>query len=232
MDSKEKKDSIYNKILETNKPIMKNFQIFSPINRINPKKSNFIKNKIDFNLKSNKIRNFEFLKENSRYSLNNGNEKETFQSLYELNIDKNILEGIYNNKSILIRNMKLKDKHGDGLIPKFDFLSTFMNTNCHYKLRIELIDKIINIYLSNDPNVLMVYYLHIINALYNDIKLILNNNNTIFQMNKYFSPNNKIHTSQHFFSRNSRHININNNITNHSLNKTRYLPNIKEFDIN
>ena len=231
MDSKEKKDSIYNKILETNKPIMKNFQIFSPINRINPKKSNFIKNKIDFNLKSNKIRNFEFLKENSRYSLNNGNEKETFQSLYELNIDKNILEGIYNNKSILIRNMKLKDKHGDGLIPKFDFLSTFMNTNCHYKLRIELIDKIINIYLSNDPNVLMVYYLHIINALYNDIKLILNNNNTIFQMNKYFSPNNKIHTSQHFFSRNSRHININNNITNHSLNKTRYLPNIKEFDI-
>ena len=45
------------------------------------------------------------------------------QNLYGLKISQDILEGIYNNKNLLIRNMKQKDRHGDGLLPKFDFLA-------------------------------------------------------------------------------------------------------------
>ena len=175
------------------------YPLFSQINRFKSTKGNIFDNKMKINLRKLKNSKFDFsTNNNDRYSLNKFYDKETVQSLYELNINKSILEGIYNNKNILIRNMKLKDRHGDGLIPKFDFLSIFWKTNCHHKLRIELIDKILNIYLYNEPNVMMIYYLHLINAICNDIKIILNNNN---------------------------------NYSNYSLNKTRNLPNIKEFSI-
>ena len=36
-----------------------------------------------------------------------------------------LFEGIYNNKSLLLRGMKQIDRHGDGLIPKYDFINCF-----------------------------------------------------------------------------------------------------------
>ena len=45
------------------------------------------------------------------------------QNLRGLNIPQNILEGIYNSKYLLTRNMKRIDRHGDGLIPKYDFIN-------------------------------------------------------------------------------------------------------------
>ena len=45
------------------------------------------------------------------------------QDLYGLKIPQDILESIYNNKNLLIRDMKQIDRHGDGLIPKYDFIN-------------------------------------------------------------------------------------------------------------
>ena len=43
------------------------------------------------------------------------------QNLYGLNIPQDILEGIYNNKYFILRNMKRIERHGDGLNPKYDY---------------------------------------------------------------------------------------------------------------
>ena len=123
---------------------------------------------------------------NKEYFISNNLYKsDTIMSLLKLKIEQNILEAIYNHKNLLIRNMKQKDRHGDGLIPKFEFLSIFCNTNCHYRLRIELIEKIISIYLNNDSNIIMVNYLNLINVLCNDIKNIIQNKNIFLSFNKY-----------------------------------------------
>ena len=84
------------------------------------------------------------------------------QSLFGLKIPQDILEHIYNNKNLLIRAMKQIDKHGDGIIPKFEFINTFHKQNVHHALRIELIEKIVDIYLDNDPNLIMVKYENLI----------------------------------------------------------------------
>ena len=123
--------------------------------------------------------------ENKEYLIYDCYRNNTYHRLNELKIDQNILEGIYNNKNLLIRNMKQKDRHGDGLIPKFDFLSIFYNTNCHYKLRIELIEKIVNIYLDNEANVAMIKYINLINILCQDIKIIIGKKSFLFPINKY-----------------------------------------------
>ena len=107
------------------------------------------------------------------------------QNLKGLNIPQNILEGIYNNKYLLIRNMKRIDRHGDGLIPKYDFINCFRDTNCHHLLRIELIEKITDAYINNDPDVIMIHYNHLINALCNDIKYIIEKEYNNFPIEKY-----------------------------------------------
>ena len=107
------------------------------------------------------------------------------QNLKGLNIPQNILEGIYNSKYLLIRNMKRIDRHGDGLIPKYDFINCFRDTNCHHLLRIELIEKITDAYINNDPDVIMIHYNHLINALCNDIKYIIENEYSNFPIEKY-----------------------------------------------
>ena len=152
----------------------------------------------------------------------------SLNDLISLNIDKNILEGIYNNKNLLIRNMKQKDRHGDGLITKFDFLSIFHKTNCHYKLRIEIINKIVNIYFNNSLNVIMINYTNLINALCQDIKIIINKNYDLNHINKYSSPyQNKFLRGNYFFKR-TRNLN-NNSIS--SLNTFQDLPYIEEFNV-
>ena len=45
------------------------------------------------------------------------------QDLYGLKISQDILEGILKNKSLLLRDMRNIDRHGDGLIPKYDFIN-------------------------------------------------------------------------------------------------------------
>ena len=153
------------------------------------------------------------------------------QDLYGLKIPQNILEGIYNNRNILIRNMKQKDRHGDGLIPKFDFLTIFSNTNCHHKLRFELIEKMINIYLENDPNIIMVNYVNLINAICKDIKMIIDKEYLFFPIqkyNRYILPDNKRAQSQNCFSRDTGNLHF-NSIS--SLNKYKNLPKIEEFNL-
>ena len=153
------------------------------------------------------------------------------QNLYGLKISQDILEGIYNSKNILIRNMKQKDRHGDGLIPKFDFLTIFSNTNCHHKLRFELIEKMTNIYLNNDTNIIMINYANLINALCKDIKMIIDKEYAFFSIqkyNRYILPNNKRAISQNYFSRDSGNLH-HDSIS--SLNKYKILPKIEEFDI-
>ena len=153
------------------------------------------------------------------------------QDLYGLKIPQDILEGIYNNKNLLIRNMKQKDRHGDGLIPKFDFLTIFSNTNCHYKLRFELIEKMVNIYLQNDPNIIMINYINLINALCKDIKLIIDKEYYFFPIEKYnrfILPNNKRAISQNCFSRDTG--NLREDAIS-SLYKYKFLPKVDDSDI-
>ena len=153
------------------------------------------------------------------------------QNLYGLKIPQNILEGIYNHKNLLLRNMKQKDRHGDGLIPKFDFLTIFSNTNCHHKLRFELIEKIVNIYLDNDPEIIMINYVNLINALCKDIKMIIDREYNFFPIQKYnrfILPSNKRAISQNCFSRDTGNL---HHTAISSLSKYQSLPKIEEFDI-
>ena len=116
------------------------------------------------------------------------------QDLYGLKISQDILESIYNNKSLLVKNMKFIDRHGDGLIPKYDFINSFFKTNCHHSLRIELIEKIVNVYINNDPNVIMIQYNNLLNALCKDIKQIVDKEYKLFPIKKYkytIKPDNK-----------------------------------------
>ena len=125
------------------------------------------------------------------------------QNLLGLRIPQDILEAIYNNKALLIRGMKQIDRHGDGLIPKYDFINSFRKTNVHHALRIELIEKITNVYINNDPNVIMIQYNNLMNALCRDIKRIMDHEYYHFPIEKYkytIPKNNKRATSAFAFS--------------------------------
>ena len=125
-------------------------------------------------------------------------------NLRGLNIPQNILEGIYNSKYLLLRNMKNIDRHGDGLIPKYDFINCFRDTNCHHLLRIELIEKITDAYINNDPEVIMIHYIHLINALCNDIKHLIEKEYNNFPIEKYrytIPKNNKRAQSAYAFNK-------------------------------
>ena len=128
------------------------------------------------------------------------------QYLKGLNISQNILEGIYNNKYLLLRNMKRIDLHGDGLIPKYDFINCFRDTNCHHLLRIELIEKITDAYINNNPEVIMIHYNNLINSLCNDIKYLIENEYGNFPIEKYrytIPKNNRRALSAYAFNKES-----------------------------
>ena len=153
------------------------------------------------------------------------------QNLYGLKISQDILESIYNNKSLLIRAMKQIDNHGDGIIPKFAFISTFHKQNCHHALRIELIEKIVNIYLNNDESIIMIKFENLINELCKDIKYIIDNEYKLFPINKYkysITPSNKRAISQNMFSRDTGNLNPK---AISSVRKYNKLPKISEGDI-
>ena len=153
------------------------------------------------------------------------------QNFHGLLISQDILEGILKNKNLLIRNMKQSDRHGDGLIPRFDFLTIFNKTNCHHNLRIELIEKILNIYINNDPNVIMINFTNLINILCKDIKKIIDKEYLLFPIDKYkycISKDNKRTKSQNYFSRDTG--NLSNNAIS-SIQTYKILPKIDENDV-
>ena len=165
-------------------------QTLSGIKAENPKSKILFRNNMSINEETmEKNKNFDYFlkkpKNNKENLINDLYRNDTRQNLLKLKIEQNILEAIYNNKNLLIRNMKQKDRHGDGLIPKFDFLSIFYNTNCHYRLRIELIEKIIDIYLNKDSNIILINYSNLINVLCQDIKSIIQPKNIFLSINKY-----------------------------------------------
>ena len=153
------------------------------------------------------------------------------QDLYGLRIPQDILESIYNNKNFLIRNMKLIDRHGDGLIPKYDFINAFFKTNCHHALRIELIEKITNVYIFNDPNIIMIQYNNIINTMCKDIKKIIDKEYKLFPIKKYkytIKSNNKRSISSNAFD------SISGNLENKAISSVptyKFLPKIEEVNI-
>lgn len=149
------------------------------------------------------------------------------QNLYGLNIPQDILEGIYNSKYLLVRNMKRIDNHGDGLIPKYDFINCFRNTNCHYALRTELIEKITDAYIGNDPNVIMIHYNNLINALCNDIKKIMENEYRNFPIEKYkytIPKNNERAKSAYAYSKDT------GNLENKALSSLKTYQNLIDID--
>ena len=153
------------------------------------------------------------------------------QDLYGLKIPQDILEHIYNNKNLLIRAMKQIDKHGDGIIPKFEFIKAFYNQNCHRNLRMELIEKIVNIYLNNDPSIIMIKYENLIRELCKDIKSIIDTEYQLFPIHKYkysISVDNKRAISQNMFSRDTGNLNPK---AISSVKKYNKLPKIKESEI-
>ena len=153
------------------------------------------------------------------------------QDLLGLKIPQDILEAIYNNKSLLIRDMKQIDRHGDGLIPKYDFINSFKKTNVHHALRIELIEKITNVYIDNDPNVIMIQYNNLMNTLCRDIKRIMDNEYNNFPIDKYkysIPKNNKRANSAYAFSLDSGNL---ENWAISSLNQYQKLPMINQGEV-
>ena len=153
------------------------------------------------------------------------------QNLLGLKIPQDILEAIYNNKSLLIRGMKQIDRHGDGLIPKYDFINSFKKTNVHHGLRIELIEKITNVYIDNDPNVIMIQYNNLMNSLCKDIKKIIDHEYNHFPIEKYkytIPKNNKRANSAFAFSLDSGNL---DNWAISSLQRYQNLPPINDGDV-
>ena len=153
------------------------------------------------------------------------------QNLLGLRIPQDILEAIYNNKALLVRGMKQIDRHGDGLIPKYDFINSFRKTNVHHALRIELIEKITNVYINNDPNVIMIQYNNLMNALCKDIKRIIDHEYYHFPIEKYkytIPKNNKRANSAFAFSLDSGNL---ENFAISSLPRYQNLPPINSNDV-
>ena len=153
------------------------------------------------------------------------------QNLMGLHIPQDILEAIYNNKSLLVRGMKQIDRHGDGLIPKYDFINSFHRTNVHHNLRIELIEKITDVYIGNDPEIIMVNYNNIMNTLCKDIKRIIENEYYHFPIEKYkntIPKNNKRANSAYAFSLDSGNL---ENAAISSIPRYQKLPQINGRDV-
>ena len=149
------------------------------------------------------------------------------QNLYGLQIPQDILEGIYNSKYLLLRNMKKIDRHGDGLIPKYDFIYCFKDTNCHHLLRTELIEKITDVYINNNPDIIMIHYNRLINALCDDIKNIVENEYRNFPIEKYrytIPKNNKRAKSAYAYSKDT------GNLQNKAISSLKTYSNLVDID--
>ena len=155
------------------------------------------------------------------------------QHLGYLNISQDILEAILNNKYYILRDMKSIDTHGDGLIPKYDFIYSFARTNIIRTLRIEMIEKITNLYLNNDPSIIMIKYKKLVDAICRDIKDLITFEYKNFPINKYkytIDENNKRIISAYGFS------SVNGNLNNKALNSidsyNKNFNNIENNEIN
>ena len=155
------------------------------------------------------------------------------QQLGYLNISQDILEAILNNKYYILRDMKLIDTHGDGLIPKYDFIYSFARTNIIRTLRIEMIEKITNLYLNNDPSIIMIKYKKLVDAICRDIKELITFEYKNFPINKYkytIDDNNKRIISAYGYS------SLNGNLNNKALNSidsySKNFNNIENDEIN
>ena len=152
------------------------------------------------------------------------------QMLGYLNISQDILEAILNNKYYILRDMKLIDTHGDGLIPKYDFIYSFARTNIIRTLRIEMIEKITNLYLNNDPSIIMIKYKKLVDAICRDIKELITFEYKNFPINKYkytINDNNKRIISAYGYS------SSNGNLTDKALNSIdSYTKNFNNVDLN
>ena len=192
MRTKDSINQIYRNIADIDKLEREIRPKISVLTKIMPSGDEWLKEKMGIDVKEdindspredlffNKAKNKDEYKVDQRYY-----RSYPLQDLYGLKISQDILESISNHKNILIKNMKNIDRHGDGLIPKYDFINTFFKTNCHHSLRIELIEKITNLYIDNDPNIIMVQYINLINALCKDIKQIIDNEYKLFPIKKY-----------------------------------------------
>ena len=134
--------------------------------------------RIDTNLNKPKLKN-EYLVDQRYYRTY------PIQNLGNLKISQDILESIIKYKELILRNMKNIDRHGNGLISKQDFINTFYNTNCNKNLKIELIEKITDLYIDYDISIRMIYYNKLINKLCNDINKIINEEYKNFPIDKY-----------------------------------------------
>ena len=134
--------------------------------------------RIDTNLNKPKLKN-EYLVDQRYYRTY------PIQNLGNLKISQDILESIIKYKELILRNMKNIDRHGNGLISKQDFINTFYNTNCNKNLRIELIEKITDLYIDYDISIRMIYYNKLIDKLCNDINKIINEEYKNFPIDKY-----------------------------------------------
>ena len=210
----------------------------SVITKIAPSGDEWLKENLGINIEKDiedsprKDLNFNEAKSKDEYNVDQRYYRSyPLQDLYGLKVSQDILESIYNHKSLLVRNMKLIDRHGDGLIPKYDFINSFFNTNCHHALRIELIEKITNIYINNDPNVIMIQYNNLLNSLCKDIKQIIDNEYKLFPIKKYkytIKADNKRSISSNAFDINSGNLEPQ---ALSSMSKFKILPKIEEFNI-
>ena len=233
MEIKDKKFFLNNKKSNLDN-LKRKYQLnLSDFNTKIPEKISLFRNTKSINIeKFNNNKGYDFLiknpENNKEYSIYSLNRSDTILRLVKLKIENNILEAIYNNKYLLIRNMKQKDRHGDGLIPKFEFLSTFYNTNCHYRLRFELIEKIIGIYLNGGTKIIMINYINLINALCQDIKYIIQSKNSSNSRGKYTFHNYNSFEEKHTLSRNNKNFFQNSNSL---LTAFKDIPKIEEFNI-
>jgi len=102
------------------------------------------------------------------------------------------------------------DRHGDGLIPKYDFINQFKETNVIPSLTTELIEKIVDLYLNNDKAIIMVHYPNLINALCEDIKKLVKVEYQNFPIEKYkdtIPKNNKRAQSAYAYDRKTGNLN-------------------------
>lgn len=107
------------------------------------------------------------------------------QNLGGLKIAQDVLEGIINKKFIIMREMKVYDHHGDGIILKYDFINAMQKANPHFRLRRELIEKIVSLYVGSAPSIKDVNYYALMKVLEEDIKSLIKTEYKYFPIDKY-----------------------------------------------
>ena len=219
LETKDSSSVPHRNLIDVEKSMQEICPKFSVITKITPSADNWLKKNMSIDIKKeildSKRKDILLKKANDKDEYNVDQRfyrSYPIQNLIGLKISQDILENILNNKEFIIRNMKLKDLHGDGLIPKYEFINAFREANCHKNLKVELIEKITDAYLKQDPNIIMIQYINFVNLLCNDIKKILNKENNLFPIKKYafISPKTtKRSISQNCYNRESGNLESN-----------------------